>query len=120
MSFELYGDVILRRDLADHGLWADDVGTPVEQHRVPGVAEDGYSVEFFDMTGNTVAVPADALRVPTAADRPAVRATQRVITGMPISRAWFEGCRAVSTITGSGSNWPKSGPPTSLREVGQT
>jgi hypothetical protein len=28
----------------------------VEHHRVPGVAEEGYSVEFFDMTGNTVAV----------------------------------------------------------------
>ena len=44
---------------------------------VPGVGEDGYSVEFFDMTGNTVAVvtlSASALRVPTPADRPAVRA----------------------------------------------
>jgi hypothetical protein len=39
--------------------------------------ERGYSVEFFDMTGNTVAVvilPARALRVPTPADRPAARA----------------------------------------------
>jgi hypothetical protein len=36
-----------------------------------------YSVEFSDMTGNTVAVvtlPMSALRVPTPADRPAVRA----------------------------------------------
>jgi hypothetical protein len=44
---------------------------------VPGVSEEGYSVEFFDMAGNTVAVatlPASALRQPTAADRPAVRA----------------------------------------------
>ena len=43
----------------------------------PGVPEEGYSVEFFDMTGNTVAVvtlPASALRLPTPADRPAVRA----------------------------------------------
>jgi hypothetical protein len=40
-------------------------------------ADEGYSVEFFDMTGNTVAVvtvPASALRLPTPADRPAVRA----------------------------------------------
>jgi hypothetical protein len=39
-----------------------------ERHRVPGVSEEGYSIEFFDMTGNTVAVvtlPAGALRVPT-------------------------------------------------------
>ena len=43
----------------------------------PSVPEEGYSVEFFDMTGNTVAVvvlPASALRQPTPADRPAVRA----------------------------------------------
>jgi hypothetical protein len=43
---------------------------------VPGVSEKGYSVQFFDMTGNTVAVvtlAASVLRLPTLADRPAVR-----------------------------------------------
>jgi hypothetical protein len=38
---------------------------------------DFYSVEFFDMTGNTVTVvtlPASALRMPTPPDRPAARA----------------------------------------------
>jgi uncharacterized protein DUF4926 len=77
MPFDMYGDVILTRDVKEHGLRAGDVGTVVERHVVPGVTEDGYSVEFFDMTGNTVAVatlPANALRVPTSADRPAVRA----------------------------------------------
>lgn len=77
MAFELYGDVILTRDVPEHGLRAGDVGTVVERHRVPGVAEEGYSVEFFDMTGNTVAVvtlPGSALRLPTPSDRPAVRA----------------------------------------------
>jgi uncharacterized protein DUF4926 len=62
------------RDVAEHGLRA---GTVVERHIVPGVAEEGYSVEFFDMTGNTVGVatlPATALRMPTPADRPAARA----------------------------------------------
>lgn len=72
------GDVILTRDVPEHGVRAGDVGTVVEQHVVPGgVPEEGYSVEFFDMTGNTVGVvtlPASALRVPTPADRPAVRA----------------------------------------------
>ena len=61
----------------EHGLRAGDVGTVVERHAVAGVSEDGYSVEFFDMTGNTVAVitlPAGALRMPTQTDRPAVRA----------------------------------------------
>lgn len=77
MHFDMYGDVILTGDVIEYGLRAGDVGTVVEQHRVPGVAEEGYSVEFFDMIGNTVAVvtlPASALRLPTPADRPAVRA----------------------------------------------
>jgi Domain of unknown function (DUF4926) len=46
---------------------AGDVGTVVERHGVPGVSEEGYSVEFFDVTGNRVAVvtlPASALRLP--------------------------------------------------------
>jgi hypothetical protein len=71
MSIELYSDVILTRDVTDEGLRAGD------RHVVSGVPEVGYSVEFFDMTGNTVAVvtvPVSALRVPTPADRPAVRA----------------------------------------------
>ena len=77
MAFEMYGDVILTRDVSESGLRSGDVGTVVERHAVPGVSEDGYSVEFLDMTGNTVAVvtlPASALRLPTPADRPAVRA----------------------------------------------
>ena len=77
MAYELYRDVILTRDIPKDGLRTGDVGTLVDRHVVPGVPEEGYSVEFFDMTGNTVAVitvPASALRVPTTADRPAVRA----------------------------------------------
>ena len=77
MAFDLYSDAILTRDVGEHGLRAGDVGTVVERHVVPGVAEEGYSVEFFDMTGNTVTVitlPASALCVPTPADRPAARA----------------------------------------------
>ena len=77
MAFELYTDVILTRDVVEGGLRAGDVGTVVERHVVTGAAEEGYSVEFFDMIGNTVAVvtvPGDALRLPTPADRPAVRA----------------------------------------------
>jgi len=70
-----YQDVVLLRDIPEEGLCAGDVGTLVERHDVPG-RETGYSVEFFDMLGNTVAVvtlPASALRTPTGADRPAVR-----------------------------------------------
>jgi Domain of unknown function (DUF4926) len=75
MNIDLYQDVILTTDLPKHGLCAGDVGTVVERHDVPG-KEVGYSVEFFDMTGQTVAVvalPISKLRTPTAADRPSAR-----------------------------------------------
>ncbi|MFS8120426.1 MAG: DUF4926 domain-containing protein [Microcoleus sp.] len=55
MNYELYSDVILLDDRPDEGLYAGDIGTVVEQHDVEGL-ETGYSVEFFDMLGNTVAV----------------------------------------------------------------
>lgn len=77
MSYELYSDVILTRDIPERGLRAGDVGTLVDRHVGAGVSDEGYSIEFFDMTGNTVAVvtvPASAVRLPTPADRPAVRA----------------------------------------------
>lgn len=76
MPFELYSEVILTADLAEEGLKSGDVGTVVERHVVAG-QEDGYSVEFFDMKGNTVAVVTvrqGLLRAPTSADRPAARA----------------------------------------------
>lgn len=77
VPYDLYSDVILTHDIDEHGLRAGDVATVVGRHAVPGVTERGYSVEFFDMMGNTVAVvtlPASALRTPTSADRPAARA----------------------------------------------
>lgn len=75
MNFKLYSDVVLVRDIPEENLKAGDVGTVVEYHQVPG-REVGYSVEFFDMLGNTIAVvtlPGSYLRAPTRADRPAVR-----------------------------------------------
>ena len=74
-DFTLYHDVVLLHDIPEEGLCAGDVGTVVERHDVPS-RETGYSVEFFDMLGNTVAVvtlPSSALRAPTRVDRPAVR-----------------------------------------------
>ncbi len=75
MAIELYTDVILTVDLPEEDLKAGDIGTVVERHVAPGV-EDGYSVEFFDMTGHTigvVAIAAKLLRAPTESDRPTVR-----------------------------------------------
>ncbi|OBQ07543.1 MAG: DUF4926 domain-containing protein [Dolichospermum sp. UKL201] len=75
MNFILYSDVILLRDLPEENVYAGDIGTVVEQHDVPGL-ETGYSVEFFDMLGNTVAIvtlPMSYFRLPNSTDRPAVR-----------------------------------------------
>lgn len=78
MNFELYTEVVLLRDASEERVFAGDVGVVVERHDLPG-RETGYSVEFFDMLGNTVAVvtlPASMLRAPTQADRPAVRSQE--------------------------------------------
>ena len=75
MNFKPFQDVILTVNLPEHGLCGGDVGTVVERHSVAG-KEEGYSVEFFDMTGRTVAVvvlPGSQLRTPTSVDRPSAR-----------------------------------------------
>lgn len=75
MEFQSFSDVVLMRDVPEENLKAGDIGMVVEVHHVKGKGT-GYSVEFFDMLGNTVAVvtlPASALRSPSHADRPSVR-----------------------------------------------
>ena len=75
MPFELFKDVILTADFPEEGLKAGDIGTVVDHHVVPGI-EDGYTVEFFDMAGDTVAVVTvreSLLRRPSRMDRPSVR-----------------------------------------------
>ena len=84
MALEMFQRAILTVDLPAVGLRAGDVGTVVDEHHPPGISETGYSVEFFDMTGRTVALvtlPASSLREPTPADRPSVR----VMTGINAS-----------------------------------
>jgi hypothetical protein len=77
MASDMCGDVILTCDVPEGGLRAGDVGTVVERHVVSGVAEEGDSVEFFDMTGNTVAVDTQR-RAPFACPRqPIVRPSER-------------------------------------------
>jgi hypothetical protein len=76
MSLKPFEQAILTVDIPVEGLRAGDVGTIVDELVVPGVPETGYNVEFFDMTGQTVAVvtlPASNLREPTPADMLSVR-----------------------------------------------
>lgn len=75
MSLPMFEQAVLTADLPEHGLRAGDVGVVVDRHESPesGV---GYSVEFFDLAGNTVAVavvPESHLRPPTHDDLPTVR-----------------------------------------------
>jgi Domain of unknown function (DUF4926) len=51
----LYSDVVLLRNLPQHSLSAGDLGTVVAMHDVAGL-EAGYSVEFFDVLGNTITI----------------------------------------------------------------
>lgn len=77
MPFDIYGDVILTRDVTSAGCVLAMSARWWSGNAVPSGAVEGYSVEFFDMTGNSVAVvtlAASALRQPTPADQPAVRA----------------------------------------------
>lgn len=76
VPFEMNCDEVLTCDVPESRLHAGDVGTLVGRHVVSGVADEGYSVEFFEIPGNTVAVvrlPASALCLPTPADRSTVR-----------------------------------------------
>ena len=79
MDFQLYTDAVLLGNVSGDFLQVGDIGTVVERHDIAGL-ETGYSVEFFDMLGNTVAVvtlPESMLRSPTHADRPTVRTDDR-------------------------------------------
>ena len=55
MTFELYTDAVLTRDVPTEGLCRGDVVKIVDHHPVPG-GEDGYSIEVFSTLGDTVAV----------------------------------------------------------------
>jgi Domain of unknown function (DUF4926) len=63
VTFELYGDVALARDVPELGLRRGDVVKLVDHHVAPD-GEEGYSIEVFNAVGETIsvtAVPASAL-----------------------------------------------------------
>ncbi len=55
MKFELYKDVVLKRDLPEERLKRGDIVKLVEHHVAPD-GEAGYSAEVFNALGNTLAV----------------------------------------------------------------
>ena len=55
MTFNIYTDAVLTRDVPAQGLCAGDVVTVVDHHPAAD-GEDGYSIEVFNALGDTIAV----------------------------------------------------------------
>jgi len=55
MSYKLFEEVVLTKDIPKRGLKKGDVATLVEHHPV-SEGEDGYSLELFNAVGDTIAV----------------------------------------------------------------
>lgn len=55
MKFELYKDVVLRKDIPEYRLKKGDVATIIEHHSSKS-SEDGYSLEVFNAVGETIAI----------------------------------------------------------------
>ncbi len=55
MTYQLFEEVVLLEDIIDKGLLKGDVATIVEYHSV-FEGEDGYSLEVFNVLGDTIAV----------------------------------------------------------------
>lgn len=65
MSLALFQRVVLTRDIPEHRLRAGDVGVIVEHYPARAEHPEGYELEFFSATGQTLAVvsvPAMAVR----------------------------------------------------------
>jgi hypothetical protein len=56
MTFELYQDMVLTRDLPAERLKRGDIVKLVEHHPGRPGQEDGYSAEVFNALGNSIAV----------------------------------------------------------------
>ena len=65
MKYRLFEEVFLLRDIPERALQPGDVATVVDHHPVSG-GEDGYSLEVFNVFGETIAV----LTVPESAIAP--------------------------------------------------
>lgn len=55
MTYNLFQEVVLLKDVPEKNLLKGDVATIVEHHPVSS-GEDGYSLEVFNVLGDTIAV----------------------------------------------------------------
>jgi len=67
MTLALYKRIVLTRDLPEEGLRAGDVGVIVEHYPARADVPEGYELEVFAATSQTIAV----VSVPTSAIREA-------------------------------------------------
>ncbi len=56
MTFELFTKVALKRDVPEWNLREGDLATVVDTHQGPPGMPTGYSLEVFNVKGDTVAV----------------------------------------------------------------
>jgi hypothetical protein len=76
MTFSLFERVVLTEDLPAEGLKSGDVGVIVEHYPARESVPEGYELEFFSASGDTVAVvsvPAASVRKATERDVLSVR-----------------------------------------------
>ncbi|MGR3179422.1 MAG: DUF4926 domain-containing protein [Candidatus Anammoxibacter sp.] len=55
MKYKLFEEVVLKHDIPENKLKKGDVATVVEYHPVSD-GENGYSLEVFNVLGDTIAV----------------------------------------------------------------
>jgi hypothetical protein len=71
MTLAVYQRVVLTEDLPQEGLYAGDVGVIVEEYPARADGPEGYELEVFAASGQTIAVvsvPASGVREPTEHD----------------------------------------------------
>lgn len=67
MKLELYQYVVLCRDIPEHNLKRGDVAMLIDYVTHPENGEDGYILEVFNATGDSMAVftvPVSAVEIP--------------------------------------------------------
>jgi hypothetical protein len=80
MTLPLYRRVVLTQDLPAEGLRAGDIGVVVEHYAPRADTPEGYELEVFAATGQTIAVvsvPATAIREATEREVLSVREMAR-------------------------------------------
>jgi len=71
MKFPLFSRVVLMQDIPEENLFAGDIGVTVEHYPATKYYPEGYEVEFFAATGetlNVVSLDTDQLRSVTGND----------------------------------------------------